>query len=136
MIPLSLSNTAVAPQPARLLLVEDQPIVVRVMRIALEKLTCFQIDTATTATEAVALAEQNHYDVVLLDIGLPDHDGLWVTEHLRAKAKPPIIIAVSAHMNPTLRERCLEAGMQEALTKPLTVDMIRTVLSDYLSQPK
>ena len=124
-----LFNSQSAPEHARLLLVEDHALVARATRLTIERHTHFQIDAATTAEAAVELAKQRHYEVVLLDLGLPDHDGLWVAKQLRAESQSSVIIAVSAHMNSALRETCLQAGMQEALTKPLTLRMIQRYLT-------
>jgi len=55
-----------------------------------------------------------------MDIGLPDHDGIWATKQIRANQCYTPIVALSAHVNAQIRKDCLDAGMQAALCKPLT----------------
>lgn len=115
------------------LLVEDNALIQKVTVSILNKLRCY-VDSATTAQAAVELAAHQSYDLVFMDIGLPDHDGFWTTWQIRqilpSYAATPII-ALTAHLDEEYRHMCLAAGMNDILSKPLTIDSARRCLSQY-----
>lgn len=106
-----------------ILLVEDNAIAARATKAILQSLGC-RVDIASSGTEALALFSTNPYHLVYLDLGLPDLDGFEVSQKMRqweatqASAITPII-ALSAHIDATIKAHCLTVGMTEALTKPL-----------------
>ena len=96
----------------------------------------FQPELAAGGEEAVRLAAQKHYDAILMDLQMPDIDGYTATQRIRA-AEPPgrhtPIIALTASIAKGTREKCLAAGMDEHLTKPLDLKKFKLLLNNYVS---
>ena len=114
----------------RILLVEDEYIARKVICTFLEEVPCI-VDVAETAMQALELFSGDH-DLVLLDIGLPDFDGMFVAENLRRKEEnfdgTVKIIALTAHATSEIEQRCYEAGIDEVLNKPISKeDLIEVV---------
>lgn len=112
------------------LLVEDNIVNQKVASIMLTKLGC-TLDVANNSREAIHYAHSNRYDLIFMDIGLPDVDGLMTTREilkLKTKYKTPPVIALTAHAFEEDRERCYEAGMQDVVTKPLARETLQDVL--------
>jgi two-component system, OmpR family, KDP operon response regulator KdpE len=99
-----------------ILLIEDEPQMRRFLRITL-KTQGYRLVEAATAQEGLMQATTRNPDVVLLDLGLPDLDGLEVTRRLREWAQTPIII-ISAREQEQDKVRALDAGADDYLTKP------------------
>lgn len=128
----------------RLLLVEDNKMNQRVVQVMLQETGC-TIDIAENGKEAINLFENNHYDLVFMDVGLPDMDGLQVTEYIRSLggyAKTLPIIAMTAHALEEDQQNCLKAGADEVVIKPVMQPTLMKTLhkwllkkSDYLSKP-
>jgi two-component system, sensor histidine kinase len=78
-----------------------------------------KVDCAIDGTEGIRKALSNRYDVVLMDIQMPGLDGLQATALLREKAYEKPILALTAHAMKQDRERCLDAGCNDHLTKPV-----------------
>ncbi|MFH0793350.1 MAG: response regulator, partial [bacterium] len=112
------------------LLAEDNPINQKVVVRMLEKFGC-RCDAVGNGTEAVAMFSQAPYDVILMDCQMPVMDGFEATRAIRAleknRQKTPIV-ALTANALPGDRERCLKAGMNDYLPKPI----IREDLLDVL----
>jgi PAS domain S-box-containing protein len=139
--PVSLSSQASQPNDAnktgsRVLVVEDNKIAQKVAHSILRSMSC-QVDLASSGMDALMLCKKNHYDLIFMDIGLGEGiDGYDVTHHIR-KFPDPInqvpIIALTAHGGDENKQRCIEAGMDAVLTKPLThtqaADMLKTFIS-------
>lgn len=100
----------------RILIVEDDPQMRRLLRTTL-KGHGYPITEALTASEAVSLATQHLPDLVLLDLGLPDGDGIAVTRRLREWSSVPIIV-LSARGRERDKVEALDAGADDYLTKP------------------
>jgi two-component system KDP operon response regulator KdpE len=101
------------------LVVEDDPQMRRFLRTALNS-NGFRIVEAETAGEALALAPGHNPDLVLLDLGLPDGDGIDVTRKLRTWSKAPIIV-LSARGREEDKVEALDAGADDYLTKPFGI---------------
>ncbi|MDA0759773.1 MAG: response regulator, partial [Proteobacteria bacterium] len=121
---------------SRVLVVEDNFIAQTVAKTLLTGMDC-QVDIAICGNDALALCEQHHYDLIFMDIGLGEGmDGYDVTECIRLSkldTTPHIpIIALTAHGADESRQRCIEAGMDAVLTKPLTqahaIDILKTFI--------
>lgn len=89
-----------------------------------------------TGTEALETIERYHNDIniIFMDIGLPDMDGIKVAQQIRAyetknKLKPIYICALTAHNNPEKKQACLAAGMNAFLTKPVSPEQITEILA-------
>jgi two-component system, OmpR family, KDP operon response regulator KdpE len=99
-----------------ILLIEDEPQMRRFLRIALTT-NGYRLVEAATAQEGLMQATTRNPDVVLLDLGLPDLDGLEVTRRLREWTQTPIIV-ISARDQEQDKVRALDAGADDYLTKP------------------
>ena len=115
----------------RVLLAEDNAVNVQVARRLLEKLGC-DVDVAENGLRAIAMVEQNDYDLVLMDMQMPLCDGPKATEAIRAREtgleKPLPIYALTANAMADDRETCLRAGMTGFVTKPVTTSAMREVV--------
>ncbi|WP_246845539.1 MHYT domain-containing protein [Bdellovibrio sp. NC01] len=114
-------------QTVKVLLAEDLPDNQLLMRRYL-KSDNFQVTCAEDGFEAVKLALENNYDVVLMDVQMPGMDGLQATRKLRAQGYNKPIVALTAHALPEEIEKSLEAGCDAHLTKPINrSDLLRTI---------
>ena len=104
----------------RILLVDDDPHLLRALRITLTA-RGFQVSTATDATTALADASRTPPDLVILDLGLPDLDGVAVIEGLRGWYTAPIVVLSARHTEPA-KVNALDAGADDYLTKPFGMD--------------
>lgn len=113
--PVAIAPGGTAP---RVLVAEDHPVNQRLVSLLLTRLG-HRADVVSNGLEAVAAVRDRHYDVVLMDVRMPELDGLGATRRIRAEAgvRQPWIIAVTAE--PGGRDACLAAGMDDHLTKPL-----------------
>lgn len=117
------------------LVVEDSPIAQASAVSLLESLGCF-VQLAGSGRQAIELAQASVFDLIFMDLGLPDVDVLTVLEtiqmHYQAQKKPiPFVIAVTAYHDRNIQARCFEAGMQEFIIKPLTLSKARDILEHY-----
>ncbi len=101
-----------------ILLIEDEPQMRRLLRITLES-HGYRFIEAATAREGLMQASTRNPDVVLLDLGLPDMDGLEVTKRLREWTNTPIIV-ISAREQEQDKVKALDAGADDYLTKPFS----------------
>jgi two-component system KDP operon response regulator KdpE len=102
------------------LVVDDEPQILRAMRINL-RVRQYEVHTAGTAKEALELAARHPPDLVILDLGLPDLDGLEVIHGLRGWTKAPIIV-LSGRADSTDKVEALDAGADDYVTKPFAMD--------------
>jgi PAS domain S-box-containing protein len=103
----------------RVLLAEDNPINQEVARELLQ-LAGLQVDVAPDGAQAIAMASQGDYAVVLMDMQMPGTDGLQAARTLRAQGYPVPIVAMTAHAMAEDRAASLDAGMADHLTKPVS----------------
>ncbi|MBQ25482.1 response regulator [Alcanivorax sp.] len=122
----------------RLMLVEDNEVNQLVTRGMLSKLG-FQVKTVSNGETALALLEQEPFDLVLMDCMMPEMDGFEVTRRLReieqnkASLRTPVV-AVTANTAEGVQARCLAAGMDDFLAKPVHLDALETVLRRWLPE--
>jgi two-component system, OmpR family, KDP operon response regulator KdpE len=105
--------------PAAILLVEDQPELVRALQINL-RARQYEVITARTGREALALAASHPPDAIILDLGLPDIDGTEVIVELRRWCKAPIIV-LSGRTSPGDKIGALDVGADDYVTKPFAM---------------
>ncbi|MGV9713184.1 response regulator [Gordonia sp. NPDC003424] len=104
----------------RVLVVDDEPQLVRALRINL-KARGFAVSTAATGAEALTLAARVNPQVVILDLGLPDIDGITVLEGLRGWTSVPVIV-LSARTDAADKVAALDAGADDYVTKPFGME--------------
>ena len=104
----------------RVLVVDDEPQILRALRINL-RVRDYQVDVAATGTEALQMAARHPPDLVILDLGLPDLDGVEVIEGLRGWTKAPILV-LSGRADSTNKVEALDAGADDYITKPFGVE--------------
>jgi signal transduction histidine kinase len=117
----------------RVLLVEDNLINQKVGARLLAKLQC-KVDLAANGLEAVEMAGQLPYDLILMDCQMPEMDGFTASRQIRSLGgalKRIPIIALTAAATPQDRERCFEAGMNDYLTKPVSVEALAKALQRW-----
>lgn len=120
--------------PLRILVVEDSSFAKRAMHMLFDAVGC-HIDLARSGQDAIALFSDKKYDLVFIDIGLPDMKSDEVSRRLREIEKGRFlkvpILGFSAHTSPEEVKRSLEGGMNEVLTKPLLADQAEALLQRY-----
>jgi two-component system KDP operon response regulator KdpE len=109
----------VAEHPLRILVVEDEPPLRKFLRALLESHACTMIESAT-GEEGLRKAATEQADLIILDLGLPDMDGVTLTRRLREWTAIPIIV-VSARGKEQDKVTALDAGADDYLTKPFSV---------------
>ncbi|MFF5703963.1 response regulator [Streptomyces sp. NPDC012794] len=104
----------------RVLVVDDEPQIVRALVINL-KARKYEVDAAADGAGALELAAARHPDVVVLDLGLPDMDGVEVIKGLRGWTRVPILVLSARHSSDEKVE-ALDAGADDYVTKPFGMD--------------
>ncbi len=104
----------------RVLVVDDEPQLVRALAINL-RARSYEVDAASDGRSALSLAASRHPDVVVLDLGLPDMDGIEVVRGLRGWTTVPILV-LSARQGSAEKVEALDAGADDYVTKPFAMD--------------
>jgi signal transduction histidine kinase/DNA-binding response OmpR family regulator len=123
--------------PLRLLLAEDNKVNQMVALRLLEQLG-YRADAVANGLEVLAALDRQPYDIILMDIQMPEMDGLEATRHIKTpqwhqkSAFPmPRIIAMTANAMEEDRRQCLDAGMDDYLSKPVRIDALKSVLDRW-----
>jgi signal transduction histidine kinase/AmiR/NasT family two-component response regulator len=128
------AEPAVAALRGRVLLAEDNLVNQKVATRLLERLG-MRVDIAVNGKEAVEMAGAERYDVIFMDCQMPAMDGYEATVLIRAKggslARIPIV-ALTAHAMEDDRQRCLDAGMDDYIAKPIAPQIVRQVLERWV----
>ena len=126
-----------ARHPLRILLAEDNVVNQKLaMRLLLQM--GYRADLASNGIEAIECVERQPYDVVLMDVQMPEMDGLEASRRITARYKPeqrPRIVAMTANAMQGDREECLAAGMDDYVTKPIRVEALVAALLAAAPQP-
>jgi len=130
-------STPVSTLKGRVLLVDDEPINRKVAQAILEKFG-LETDTAVNGQKAIDLLETNDYDVILMDLQMPEIDGYEATEKIRQReikqsARRVTIIAMTANALESTKARCFEVGMDDYISKPIKPELLAARLSPWLS---
>jgi CheY-like chemotaxis protein len=121
------------PRHMRILVAEDNPINQMMMLKMLNKLGHYA-DIASNGLEVLKALEIQPYDLILMDMQMPEMDGFQATREIRKRwvsENRPKIIAVTAYALEGDRERCLAAGMDDYISKPVRLDKLRALLEPY-----
>ncbi len=126
-------------QDVRVLLAEDNPVNQQVAVKALAKLG-LHADVVATGAEALAAMRQTPYDLVLMDVQMPELDGIEATKQIRSLGSGVLnplvpIVALTAHALADDREKCLRAGMNDYLSKPVRLQALKEVVERWLPAP-
>ena len=94
------------------------------------------VDLAEDGVEAVALAQQNHYDLILMDMQMPQMNGIDATQAIRALPgrRTTPILAMTANAFDEDRQACLDAGMNDHIAKPVDPDVLFETLLKWLTR--
>jgi CheY-like chemotaxis protein len=117
--------------PLRILLAEDN-VVNQKLALRLLQQMGYRADLAANGVEAIECIERQRYDVVLMDVQMPEMDGLEASRRITAKWQPeerPRIVAMTANAMQGDREECLAAGMDDYVTKPIRVNALVEALT-------
>jgi CheY-like chemotaxis protein len=117
----------------KILLVEDNEVNQKVAQAMLKRLG-YRADLAVNGLEALHALENQRYEVVLMDIQMPEMDGLEATRAIRAgwpPAEQPYIIAITAYALLYSVDMCLQAGMNDYIVKPLNMEELKTAINGH-----
>jgi len=140
-------EAAPTPRPAplegladlRILIAEDNPVSMRLAVALLEALGCADLRTVSDGAAAVEAARQEAFDLILMDVQMPELDGLDAARRIRAQLAGeagPLIVAMTAGVLADERLACRDAGMDEFLSKPVDFAALRKVLGSALGRAR
>jgi len=132
-----LDDDDLSDAPLSILVVDDNKVNLMVAQLQLQK--CWphaRITTLDSGAQALSLMDQQVFDVALIDMFMPDMDGMQLTQQIRqffpAIAANMPILALTANTNPVDRDRCLAAGMQEVLHKPMDIATLMAAVGRHV----
>ena len=120
-------NQAVESGKRRILVVEDHADTLRSMKLLLRRLG-YEVLTAENMNDALRLAEEEQFDILLSDIGLPDGSGLELLRRIRQRRDVPALALSGFGMDEDL-ERSRDAGFSDHLTKPVSIDQLQAAIA-------
>jgi len=133
-----IEHRPVPPAGRRVLVAEDNPVNQRVARLQVERLG-FAVDVVSNGEEALAALERLNYALVLMDCQMPGMDGYEATRALRlresGRRRTPVI-AMTANAFTSDRQACLDAGMDDYLSKPVDLGVLRDKLEHWAAAPE
>lgn len=119
-----------------LLVVDDHPVNLLFMNKVLQKIGFNNVDMASSGMEALKMAQENDYHLIFMDCQMPEMDGLEVSERIRLMEGEKIgtvpIIAVTADAMKGAKERCIDAGMNDYISKPVDIEKLKDILRKWL----
>jgi PAS domain S-box-containing protein len=123
---------------SRLLLAEDDPVIRQLLKKILQR-SNFDLDIAEDGRKAVEMWEQGEYDLILMDIQMPFLDGFAATRAIREKEHTydgghTLIVAMTAHASKDDEQKCLDAGMDAFISKPIDLKASITLIGDLIKQ--
>ncbi len=133
--PLPASAPNFSARHLKVLVAEDHPVNQRVALKLLEKFGV-HADLAADGSEAIAAAVGRPYDLILMDVQMPDVDGVTATREIRKRLpldRQPLIFGLSAHATAEYRDICLDAGMNGYLTKPVAPGKLHDLIAGLQS---
>ena len=133
---IDISTTYIENDKKRILLVEDNPISQNV-EMKLLKSVGYGVDAVSSGEEAIKAAATGRYNIVLMDIEMPGMDGLTATQKIReleSEAKNIPVIAVTAHSSMKDREKCLAAGLNDYIAKPISINFLKMTIDQWIGK--
>jgi signal transduction histidine kinase/CheY-like chemotaxis protein len=127
----SSSENFALKHPAKILLVDDQPLNHKIVTLFLQRLGYKSVEVAHNGREGVDAVNQGDFDIVFMDLQMPIMGGIEASKEIRRNfslKQQPAIIAMTGHALVGVKESCLEAGMNDFLTKPVSLDDFRRVI--------
>ena len=123
----------------RILFVEDNDISRELIRRIFRRMEQITVDVARDGAEALTLHQQHHYHLIFMDLQMPAMNGIQVTQEIRKREKEngvnhTPVIAVTAYVSDEDRLRCLEAGMNDFLPKPVDTEALIQKMIHHLEQ--
>ena len=140
-IPTEEPDTPAQPAPMRILVAEDHK-GTRFLITRLLKKMSYKYDCVSNGREVMQAIEKQHFDIILMDVHMPVLDGFTVTKQIRENEKRSektdkiYIIALTADALPEVPKKCIEAGMNDYLEKPIKVKNLRSAISRVASTLK
>lgn len=128
---VTLERTSFVAPAAKILLVDDNKENLEVTKTLLKE-SLVQVDTALSGRQAISLAEQKSYHLILMDYMMPEMDGLETLRHMRQRGVDTPVVAVTANILPGTKETLLEAGFAGFLSKPLVWSQLEKMVIDLL----
>ncbi|MCK4957940.1 MAG: response regulator [Planctomycetes bacterium] len=116
----------------RILVAEDSPTNQMLVKLLLERMG-FEVTIVEDGCQAVQKATTGNFDLVLMDIQMPNMNGLEATRALRQKKLTTPIIALTANAMKGDREKCLQAGCDDYLTKPIDVQQLSEIIRSHVA---
>jgi two-component system aerobic respiration control sensor histidine kinase ArcB len=121
--------------PPQALVVEDNLIARLSAQALLQKCGC-EVDIAENGQDAIKAYQHKHYDLIFMDIGLPDIDGCEVVKSMRKLPrflhKTPVIIALTSHVGEEQKRQYMDVGMNGVYTKPLSMERCNEIIQRFL----
>ena len=124
-------------KPMRILVAEDNPSNQRVLVEMLKRMG-YRADAVADGREVIQALERQDYDLVLMDVKMPVMDGITATQVIRKLRleRGPTIVAITAYALEGDREKCLEAGMDDYISKPVQLKELAAILEKYSASPE
>jgi signal transduction histidine kinase len=132
-----LDRTLALQMPLRILLADDNPVNLKVGQSYLQKMG-YRPEVAADGREVLHALEQHPFDIVILDVQMPEMDGFEAAREIRRRyteATRPKIIAITGNAMEGDRERCLEAGMDDYISKPVRAKELESMLRRWGTLP-
>jgi signal transduction histidine kinase/CheY-like chemotaxis protein/ligand-binding sensor domain-containing protein len=122
--------------PLRILLAEDNPIN-QLLATKMLNTIGYEPEKAENGIEVLEMIDKERFDLILMDVQMPEMDGLEATKNIRTKnITQPVIIAMTANAMQSDQEECLEAGMDDYLSKPVRVDTLKAMIEKWAVQAR
>jgi CheY-like chemotaxis protein len=129
-------ETFASQYPARILLVEDQPLNQKITGMLMDRLGYGKIAMANNGREGVDMVNTGNFDIVFMDLQMPVMGGVEAAREIRGNfllKNQPAIIAMTGHALTGVKESCMDVGMNDFLTKPVSLDDFRRVIPEALT---